>query len=111
MNRRATAMSESSEVSPVRTRAWPRRLLIAIILAAALLAVLSWWRRRGPAPPTLIFTGITYGCDRVESSDQGSGLVHWVRVDLTAPGIELYVTPLDPAAQKEGWQFRLRRTG
>jgi hypothetical protein len=31
-----------------------------------------------------------------------------VRVDLTAPGIELYVTPLDPAAVAHGWQYRLR---
>jgi exopolysaccharide biosynthesis protein len=30
-----------------------------------------------------------------------------VRVDLTAPGIELYVTPLDPAAVARGWQYRL----
>jgi exopolysaccharide biosynthesis protein len=31
-----------------------------------------------------------------------------VRVDLTAPGVELYVTPLDPAAVSRGWQYRLR---
>jgi hypothetical protein len=31
-----------------------------------------------------------------------------VRVDLTAPGTELYVTPLDPAAVAHGWQYRLR---
>jgi hypothetical protein len=31
-----------------------------------------------------------------------------VRVDLTAPGVELYVTPLDPAAVARGWQYRLR---
>ena len=33
-----------------------------------------------------------------KSTSEGSGLMHWVRVDLTAPGIELYVTPLDPQA-------------
>ncbi len=38
-------------------------------------------------------------------------MVHWVRVDLTAPGIDLYVTPLDPDAVAARWQFRLRRTG
>jgi hypothetical protein len=32
-----------------------------------------------------------------------------VRVDLTAPGVELYVTPLDPAAVARGWQYRLRQ--
>ena len=31
-----------------------------------------------------------------------------MRVDLTAPGVELYVTPLDPAAVARGWQYRLR---
>jgi hypothetical protein len=30
-------------------------------------------------------------------------------VDLTAPGIELYVTPLDPLAVARGWEYRLRR--
>jgi hypothetical protein len=32
-----------------------------------------------------------------------------VRIDLTAPGIEIYVTPLDPSAVAQGWQYRLRR--
>ena len=34
-----------------------------------------------------------------------------MRVDLTAPGIELYVTPKDPTAVSQGWQYRLRRVG
>jgi hypothetical protein len=34
-----------------------------------------------------------------------------VRVDLKAPGIQLYVTPLDPAAVAAGWQYRLRGIG
>jgi hypothetical protein len=38
-------------------------------------------------------------------------LVHWAIIDLAAPGIELYVTPLDPKAVAEGWQYRLRRIG
>src|SRR4029077_20119663 len=42
---------------------------------------------------------------------EGSGLLHWVRIDLTAPGIALYVTPLDVSALSQGWQFRLRRIG
>ena len=33
------------------------------------------------------------------------------RIDLAAPGIELYVTSLDPAAIAQGWQYRLRRIG
>src|SRR5262245_25555667 len=58
-----------------------------------------------------IFEGITYGCERLDPSEEGGGVVHWVRVDLTAPGIELYVTPLDPTARSQGWQYRLRRVG
>jgi hypothetical protein len=34
-----------------------------------------------------------------------------VRVDLKAPGIKLYVTPLDPAAVAASWQYRLRGIG
>ena len=58
-----------------------------------------------------IFEGITYGCERLEPSEEGRGFVHWVRIDLTAPGIELYVTPKDPTAVSQGWQYRLRRIG
>jgi hypothetical protein len=38
------------------------------------------------------------GCERLERTEQGHGILHWVRVELAAPGIELYVTPLDPSA-------------
>ena len=58
-----------------------------------------------------IFEGVTYGCERLEPGDEGRGFVYWVRVDLTAPGIELYVTPMEPRAVSQGWQYRLRRVG
>ena len=32
-------------------------------------------------------------------------------INLATPGIELYVTPLDPVAVAQGWQYRLRRVG
>src|SRR5579872_3370011 len=67
--------------------------------------------RRQPVLPTEIYQGVEYCCERLEIDDQGSGLVHWVRVDLTAPGIELYVTPLDHQALVHGWQFKLQCTG
>jgi len=70
----------------------------------------GWANRRSPVSETEIFQGITYGCDRLQSDAEGYGLVHWVRIDLTAPGIELHVTPLDPAAVAQGWQYRLRTT-
>jgi hypothetical protein len=66
--------------------------------------------RRGPTS-TEIFEGITFGCEPLAASEEGSGFVYWMRVDLTARGIELYVTPLDSAALAQGWQYRLRRIG
>ena len=55
--------------------------------------------RSGACPqPRSIFSGITYGCELLERSEEGHGILHWVRVELRAPGIELYVTPLDPSA-------------
>jgi len=88
-----------------------RRLLLVglALLVAGLGLYWYWWNLRYPVPPTEIFEGVTYGCERLEG-DEGSGLMHWVRVDLTAPGIELYVTPLDPQAVERGWQYRLQHT-
>lgn len=55
-----------------------------------------------------IFSGISYGCQLLERTEEGHGRLHWVRVDLTAPGIELYVTPLDASALERGFHYRLR---
>ena len=63
----------------------------------------------GDQAGTEIFKGVTYGCERLKSTDEGSGFLHWTRIDLTAPGIELSVTSLDPEAVSNGWQYRLRR--
>ena len=60
---------------------------------------------------TEIFEGVTYGCKRLDATEEGSGLLHWAIIDLAAPGIELYVTPLEPEAVAGGWQYRLRRIG
>jgi hypothetical protein len=86
-----------------------RFLLVGLALLFAALGI-YWWNLRAPVLPTEIYQGVTYGCERLEVDEQGSGLMHWVRVDLTAPGIELYVTPLDPQAVERGWQYRLKRT-
>jgi hypothetical protein len=56
-----------------------------------------------------IFEGITYGCKQMEPSKEASGVVHWVRINLTVPGIAPYVTSKDPVAVSQGWQYRLRR--
>jgi Phosphodiester glycosidase len=58
-----------------------------------------------------IFEGITYGCKQLEPSEEASGVVHWVLINLTAPGITPYVTSKDPTAVSQGWQYRLRRVG
>jgi hypothetical protein len=86
-----------------------RFLLVGPILLFAALGF-YWWNLRAPVQPTEIYQGVTYGCERLEADEQGSGLMHWIRVDLTAPGIELYVTPLDPQAVERGWQYRLQHT-
>jgi hypothetical protein len=88
-------------------RKWLRRLVVAVSLGA-LGGGFVYRNRREPRAPTEIFKGITYGCERLEATEEGSGLLHWARIDLTAPGIELYVTPLDPSAVAQGWQYRLR---
>jgi hypothetical protein len=58
-----------------------------------------------------IFEGISYGCKQLKPSEEARGVVHWVRVNLTAPGIAPYVTSKDSTAVSEGWQYRLRRVG
>src|SRR3954462_12839447 len=83
------------------------RLALAFALALFANADCAYWERCTPQPRE-IFSGVTYGCELLERSEQGHGIVHWVRVELGAPGIELYVTPLDPSAVEQGWQYRLR---
>ena len=101
--------------APVKRIRWLRGLIIASTFAAfagaGLFFLDLFLDRRGPLAPTEIFQGITYGCEQLEVTSEGSGLLHWVRVDLTAPGISLYVTPLDLTALLQGWQYRLRRIG
>jgi Phosphodiester glycosidase len=61
-----------------------------------------------PPPDPEIFVGIAYGCAVLRPTAEGQGALHWVTVDLAAPGIELYVTPLDPTAVSHGSEYRLR---
>jgi hypothetical protein len=101
------------ERAPLRTakRANHVKWLLAGIMAlGALMGAGSVYRDRCHlSVPTEIFEGITYGCNRLDTTEEGSGLVHWVSINLATPGIELYVTPLDPVAVAQGWQYRLRR--
>ena len=50
-----------------------------------------------------IFKGVTYGCKQLQPSEEASGVVHWVRVDMSAVGITPYVTGKDPTAVSQGW--------
>ena len=86
-------------------------LFIGVIVAASVSLLRDPSICGDPSVPKEIFLGVVYGCDRVEPSEEGSGFVHWARIDLTAPGIELYVTPLDDIAVSRGWQYQLRLVG
>jgi hypothetical protein len=84
------------------------RLGLAVALMVFTGADSAYWERCAPQPRE-IFSGVTYGCELLERTEQGYGVLHWVRVELGASGIELYLTPLDPSAIEHGWQYRLRR--
>jgi len=83
------------------------RLGLAVALMAFAGADSAHWERCAPQPRD-IFLGVTYGCEQLQRTEQGHGILHWVRIELGAPGIELYVTPLDPSAVAHGFQYRLR---
>jgi hypothetical protein len=83
------------------------RLGLAVALMTFTAADSADWERC-PPQPTKIFSGVTYGCERLERTEQGHGVLHWLRIELDAPGIELYVNPLDRSALEQGWQYRLR---
>jgi hypothetical protein len=83
------------------------KFAIAFALALFAGADSAYWGRCIPQPRA-IFLGITYGCELLERTGEGDGILHWVRVELEAPGIELYVTPIDPSALENGFQYRLR---
>src|SRR5262249_14799789 len=84
---------------------------IAILLAAGVGPSSPIWSRCAAQPQTEIFSGIIYGCELLQPTPEGRGIVHWVRIDLSTPGIELYVTPLDSSALREGREYRLRLIG
>ena len=64
--------------------------------------------RPSPRPETEIFQGVFYSCHQLPETQDSGARLFLVRVDLTAPGIDLYTTPLDPEAVKAGKQHRMR---
>jgi hypothetical protein len=95
----------------LRSRVARFSVILALALGTFLALDLASRDRGAPRPPTEIFTGITYGRERIEPTEEKGGMLHWARIDLSAPGIGLYVTPLDRHAVARGWQYRLRRVG
>jgi Phosphodiester glycosidase len=87
-------------------RHWRRWAALLVALTLAGWAAYAWWTRRGPTRPVEIFRGVVYSCRDIEADDC-HGLVHIVKIDLAAPGIGLYLTPLDPKAVSQGYQYRL----
>lgn len=57
--------------------------------------------------PIEIFAGVRYIAEKVVAGAQGGGLVHFVQIDLSSPGIELFISPLDSQAVQSGWEYRL----
>lgn len=90
--------------------AWRRRLLIypliGIVFFVSARGLYVWSMRPIPTPPTEIYRGVTYSCFEAHEPEC-TGLVHVIKVDLTAPGIELYLTPLDHEAVSKGYEYRL----
>jgi hypothetical protein len=99
---------------PTRGRSRLKKVLIGIAGFIALLAVIGggWaaYRYHGPVGETPIFNGLVYGCERLPTTAESGGLVHWVRADLNTPGVSIYVTPKDPAAVAAGYEYRLAHT-
>src|SRR3954466_9098960 len=92
-------------ITPLKRRYAKIALSVALALFAGADSVYS--KRCAPEPRS-VFSGVTYGCKLLERSEEGQGILHWVRVELNAPGIELYVTPLESSSLAGGFQYRLR---
>src|ERR1700730_4761552 len=100
----------------ITCKKWLRILTISLAVSSTALLPTTWvilrpasWACQQNVASSEIFQGIVYGCRQLNRTEEGSGSVHWVRIDLTARGIELYVTPLDATAVAHVWQYRLRR--
>jgi hypothetical protein len=74
--------------------------LICVPAAAALIGDSFNSARRTPRRE--IYRGVFY-----ETRQGEHGSVHLVEVDLTAPGVDFYLTPLDADAKANGHQYRL----
>jgi hypothetical protein len=97
-----------------RSRTSKNKFLIGLSFIALVAAITAggWtvWRYHGPMPETPIYTGLVYGCEPLPDTPESGGLVHWVRADLNAPGVSIYVTPKDADATSQGCEYKLSHT-
>jgi Phosphodiester glycosidase len=84
-------------------------LALLMCLAAIAAAGAAWIIGPQPLGRIEIFPGVSFRSDILPVTEEGGGRVHVVITDLRAPGLQLYVTPLDPAALAKGFRYRLRR--
>lgn len=102
----------------IAQRPRPRRLWRAlraigfvILIVAALGAGWRWWTRREPMAEREIYRGVHYQCLQLPDTPESGGLAHIVRVDLSAPGIKIWLTPMDFPPSAAGWEYSTKRVG
>ncbi|MES3629153.1 MAG: phosphodiester glycosidase family protein [Longimonas sp.] len=103
--------SSSAGRDAARSPLVARGVVLAVVFTV--LAGLITWRISitAPYPETEVFAGVYYTALDVEAAGYpGRGMAHIARVDLTAPGVEVFVTPMDAHALRRGQQYRLRYT-
>jgi hypothetical protein len=85
-------------------------LVVGVLVFASVVAAGALWKgETNPLGPIEIFPGVTFRSDVLAVTEEGGGRVDVAAVDLRTPGLQLYVTPLDPVALAQGWRYRLRR--
>jgi hypothetical protein len=100
-------LSMQQKTKTGRLHLFARCLSAALLVTAALVA--AWWLTRArPSLPVEIYQGVTYGCRWVEDGEHGAGWAHWLRIDLDAPGVELFMTPTEPVPEHRLARYRLR---
>lgn len=88
----------------VRRRLSWRSPWLAVPTAAILLSLVggygTWYHHRPVPPPEqrTLFHGVTY--TREVRSEPRPLIIHVVTIDVTAPGVRLFVTPGDPSADR-----------
>jgi hypothetical protein len=69
-----------------------------------------WLCRPKPMAATQIFRGVTYTCQPLDPGGEGTGLLQLITVDLTTPGLELFIPPTDRSLADNGDEYRLSWT-